>query len=80
MQGRVLFDCVVELNYQQCDGRGATAHERHIPAPYLQLLAHTRICIHIHTQTHKDAHTGLHEVQQSRPGHQSWFLPFIRVN
>ena len=48
----------------------ASAHQN----PYLHAHPHTN------TQTHEDAHTGLHKLQQSRLGHQSWFLPFIQGN
>ena len=42
-----------EVRDSDCDGRGATAQERHTSAPYLRPLAHPTdmVCTHTHTQT-----------------------------
>ena len=66
-----------------CDGRGATAHELHTPAPYLHPLAHPNrhgLHTHAHTNTHTTDYNWIHLMDTAncldwQRGHGKWSGP-----
>ena len=71
------------LDVTYCDGCGATAHEPHTPAPYLQPLAHPNrhgLHTHAHTNTHTTDYNWIHLMDTAncldwQRGHGKWSGP-----